>query len=148
MIEAFSKNLVGEEIYENTEPKEYGNFQAFLKRDLNPKYDVVIDGLNVGFSGTKKSDWNKNSGFWKGHDQLILNAVEQLKEKGFKHILLIHRHWFQRSKDYLKIKDLCSNHFLLDRTSTDDPFSIIAALHFGPGTYILSNDLFRHWITL
>ena len=32
--------------------------------------------------------------------------------------------------------------------SADDPFAIISALHFGPGTCIVSNDLFRQYIHL
>jgi hypothetical protein len=33
--------------------------------------------------------------------------------------------------------------FLASAVSNDDPFAILAALYFGPGTMIVSNDLFR-----
>ena len=74
--------------------------------------------------------------------------MQILKSKGFKNILLIHRSWLARNKDYLEIQKLCASHFLLDKLSADDPFAIIAALHFGPGTYLVSNDLFRQYSTL
>ena len=147
IIKAFIDDFLSKDMYKWSFPTEFKSFKDFLERDLNPNYDVVVDGLNVAFSGSKRAHWQDRR-MWTGHDKLLIQCLRTLKDKGFKNILLIHRTWLKKSKDYLLIKDLCSSHILLDRNTHDDPFAIISALHFGPGTLLVSNDDFRHYFSL
>ena len=138
LIQSIMTNVLEKNIYGRSFPQEYANFKEFLNRDLNLEFDVVVDGLNLGFASAKPEKYGK---MWS--PQIIVDGLITLQERGFKKILLIHRAWLARSREFLRIQNLCSSHFLLDKLSEDDPFAIIAALHFGPGTYIVSNDLFR-----
>lgn len=136
--------LFSDEIYKNSRPDEVRKFEEFLTRDLNTDFDIVVDGLNVGFSNSNVTNSNKYNHVEES-SRVLLIALKQLKEKGFKNILLVHRHWLQRTKYVMQIQDLCSKMLLLEKLTSDDPFAIIAALHFGPRTNICTNDLFRQY---
>merc|ERR1712238_501783 len=102
-------NALEKDIYGRSFPQEYANFKEFLNRDLNPEFDVVVDGLNLGFASAKPEKWRKWS------PQIIVDGLIALQERGFKKILLIHRAWLARSREFLRIQNLCSSHFLLDK---------------------------------
>jgi len=152
LIQSIMTNVLEKDIYGRSFPQEYANFKEFLNRDLNPEFDVVVDGLNLGFASARSGTWRNNRNDQNdkraltGQYKIIVDGLIALQERGFKNILLIHRTWLARSREFLRIQNLCSSHFLLDKLSADDPFAIIAALHFGPGTYIVSNDLFRPYL--
>ncbi len=108
------------------------------------KFDIVVDGLNLTFAnGLAKKNIEKDL---ESFNLKLLKGLQALKNQGFANVFLIHRTWLQRSKYFVKIKNLCRSHFLLDRQSNDDPFALISALEFGPGTFLASRDLFRQHI--
>lgn len=129
-------------MYVATTPEEYQRFQNYLD-DLDSKgtkCDIVVDGLNMAFLNAQKIVKNSVEN---DTTNTLLIGLKELKNKGFKNIILVHRHWLKNTRLARQILDICESILLLDRLSADDPFAIMLALHFGPGTYLASNDVFR-----
>ena len=144
--DSLTQHALTGDMYKKSFPKEYDNFKEFLDRNKNTKYDMVIDGLNL--CGGKF--FRKGQSMDRKHmDAFLFDTIHRLKnEFGMKSICLIHRTWLVKSNMFQKIRDLCTSVHLLDKHSDDDPFSIIAALHFGPGTFLCSNDLYKQYLAL
>lgn len=126
-----------QDVYSSTTPREFNSvYKAIKKID----YDFVVDGLNVGLARMPKV---KRKTVEMQSFTLYKTLVEICK-RDYK-VLLIHRPEIKRFPHYTMIKKLVADCIILDSTTADDIFSLLAALDKGPGTLLISNDQFRQY---
>ncbi|XP_049763232.1 mitochondrial ribonuclease P catalytic subunit [Schistocerca cancellata] len=125
--------LLSDDVFLKTSPKEVVHFQNMLKK--NRTWDVVIDGLNVAFASGSSSSSN--------HAKLLFLVVEQFWRQGEKVLVLGRKHMKNWPKRQMEALSNCAQLFLADNLSQDDPLVLLAALHSGLGTKIVSRDLMR-----
>ncbi|OTF74191.1 hypothetical protein BLA29_005949, partial [Euroglyphus maynei] len=121
--------------------------------DSKPRYDLIVDGLNVSYRRSKSIVHDKTGlrTFAKVYkvkdiDNQIVTIIEQNRLMyRYERILLIGR---QHMKSWFQLKRMCQRHsdcidlnLLLDRTR-DDNYILYAAIQH-PRTMILSSDHFK-----
>ncbi|EEB14235.1 conserved hypothetical protein [Pediculus humanus corporis] len=120
-----SKVFIGRNININSTDKELNRFLHFLKK--TDPYDVVIDHLNIKYLQSKN---------------LKVSNLIQYFEKQNKKILFI-----TRKHTSNEIKEICnSNHcqyYYTDNLSSDDLFTIYAAMQKDLNTYFFSKDFLK-----
>ncbi|XP_063229230.1 mitochondrial ribonuclease P catalytic subunit isoform X6 [Bacillus rossius redtenbacheri] len=132
--------LIGRNVFLKTSPAEVEEFRRFLQ-SCRP-YDVVVDGLNVAFSGVKSS-----------HNPRILAGFVHAVVKHFvsqsKTVLVLGRkHMAKWPRDTMNYVYRNAQVFLAHNLSQDDPFLLYAAMHGGLGTGFVSRDLMRSHVFL
>lgn len=129
--------LIGDDIYEHSSPAEITRFRGFLMQWA--PFDMVIDALNVSFTRTKVRPTRQELA---ANLRLMLEHVKRSKRNrrilviGRKHM----RSWppaeFQRISSMARL-------YLVENASSDDVFSLAAALASGPECTVVSNDFYR-----
>ncbi|GAB6020663.1 hypothetical protein CHUAL_003333 [Chamberlinius hualienensis] len=127
--------IKGENVYLKTSPAELERFLNFLR--YTAPYSVVLDGLNVAYTMTKK----KNSPL--EFAKQLLRVVRHYKSGDRKVLVLGREHmkaWPKEVFDEVKRESIM---FFTDNLSKDDPFLLYAALYSGQGTKFISKDMMR-----
>ncbi|XP_021934690.1 mitochondrial ribonuclease P protein 3 isoform X2 [Zootermopsis nevadensis] len=128
--------VVGGDVFRKTTPEEINEFKNFVKNTA--PYDMVIDGLNIAFTGGPKKAQSPQS-----HARTLHHVVKYFVNKSKKVLVLGRKHmqsWPPRYMDYIYRN---SHVFLAQNLSQDDPLLLYAALYSGLGTKFLSKDLMR-----
>lgn len=130
--------LLSNDVFLKSLPQEVVRFQDLLKKNRN--WDVVIDGLNVAFASGSASPTS--------HAQLVSQVVEHFWHEKKKVLVVGRRHMKKWPKREMATIYDRAQLFLVDNLSQDDPLVLIAALHSGLGTKIVSRDLMRTHVFL
>ncbi|KAK0158199.1 hypothetical protein PV328_009233 [Microctonus aethiopoides] len=128
------KVLVGNDVYNNTTPKELQEFKKFV--DATKPYDVVIDGLNTAYAV-------KNGKGAHNPARELANVLKTFVAENKKTFIFGRKHmlkWSQREMNYIKQHSYI---FLANDTSEDDPFMLYATFTSGMNTFFVSRDLMR-----
>ncbi|XP_008192100.1 mitochondrial ribonuclease P catalytic subunit [Tribolium castaneum] len=126
--------IIGKDVYARTTAQELSKFKNFVSK--MPKFDVVIDGLNVAYSAGLKQPAQVTSG-------LVQSVVAHFVDQGKEVLLLGRSHmnrWPRNNWDYVKEN---ATIFLTENLSQDDPYLLYCALHSGKDTIIVTKDLMR-----
>lgn len=132
--DAFFKNaIIGKNVYNKTNPEEVEAFRNFV-RNMG-RFDVVVDGLNVAFTGGKTSNLNAS--------RMVVAVIRHFWQQGKKVLVIGRKHmknWPVKNWNYI---NNYSTVFLTENISYDDPFLLYCALNSGNNTVIISRDLMR-----
>jgi len=135
------KVLARDDIYETTSPLELRRFLTML--EARPRYDIVIDGLNVALTRLPGMPKLKPIGLASAN---LASTVNFFHQQG-KRILVIHRPVIKKYPHYAQLMELSSIQ-ILDGLTQDDPYFIIAALHSGQDCKFITNDHLRQHLHL
>ena len=139
------------EVFQNSNPDEIHHFLQFLSKHSSNPFDLVVDSLNISFTGVPLMINNARV------TRRIVAQPDHLREKlylvlegnqifeKFKKILIIGKKHMSAWKSFQKLKELHPNQvfiFLLNNESKDDPFILFAAVQ-SLSTYVLTADYLR-----
>jgi ribonuclease P protein 3 len=127
--------IVGKDVFSKTTPEELLRFKHFVSN--MDKYDVVIDGLNVGYSAGVKQTTMVFSA-------LVASVVSHFVNRGKKVLVMGRNHmnkWPKKNWRYIQEN---AEIFLTQDLSQDDPYLLYCALHSGKDTIIITRDLMRN----
>lgn len=130
----------GDDVYLKTNPHELEKFKRFVS--LTSPYSIVVDGLNIAFSRSRKDASNARLA------EQLLKTVCQLdrghRRPNTRKMLILGRHhmgkWPRATMN--QIEEM-AHVFFIDDLSKDDPFMLYAAMRSGQGTFFVSGDLMR-----
>lgn len=130
----FKKVLLRNNVFLKSTPQEVEKFENFLLR--SPRFDIVIDGLNVAYStGTKKPPHV--------YSNILATVIKYFVNKNKTILLFGRRHMNSWPKNDMNFIRRNASIFLTDDLSQDDPFLLYAAIKSGPATDFFSRDLMR-----
>jgi len=122
------KNELHQVIERTRDSKVFSKFRMWSKK-YGP-FDIVIDGLNVGFAGTGTFTPN-----------LIVSMVEHFESQKKRVVVLAKTHVLHY--DVLKRYLLTNRLFVIPGDKLDDLYWIYAALNSGMNVYCVTNDQMR-----